>query len=68
MDRRYEDRVIAYRACEAGYPLFLSRNAGLPECSQRLSSLGAEAKRSSASSRLTLGGYRRKQCKEKSGQ
>jgi hypothetical protein len=67
VDSRYEDGVMSYRACKAGNPLLPRCNAGLPERSQRLSSLGAEAKRSSVWSWLALGRQRRKQRKEKNG-
>lgn len=50
-----EDRVVSYGACEAGNPLLACCNAGFPECFESLSSLSAEAKGSSRSSRLALG-------------
>jgi hypothetical protein len=52
---RHENSIIADRAGEAGNSLLTGRNAGLPQCSERLTSLSAEAKSSSAPVRLALG-------------
>jgi hypothetical protein len=52
---RHENSIIADGAGEAGNSLLTGRNAGLPQCSERLPSLSAEAKSSSAPVRLALG-------------
>jgi hypothetical protein len=67
-DSRHEDGIIADGAREAGNTLLTRRNAGLPQCSEGLSSLSAEAKGSATASRLTLGGKGRRYRNKKSDQ